>query len=87
MSTGPVDTHQLQQVVRRIVGLFTAKFDPDAHDSTDDREAVVEANVEALRPYAGSLGFFEEDVRAVSRVVVDRTRGALISRGWRDLRG
>lgn len=29
-------------LVRRIVGLFTAKFDPDAHDSTDDREAVVE---------------------------------------------
>jgi pimeloyl-ACP methyl ester carboxylesterase len=49
-----------------------------------DEDAVVEANLDALRPFAGSLGVDEEEMREVSRVVVRRTRdmAASVTNHW-----
>jgi pimeloyl-ACP methyl ester carboxylesterase len=49
-----------------------------------DEAAVVEANLDALRPYAGSLGLDEDHLREVSRTVVRRTRdmAASITNHW-----
>jgi len=75
------DTTTLPPPERRVVDTFSQAA-PDVDWS--DQAAVVEANVEALRPYAGSLGFDEEHVRAVSRIVVRRTRdmAASVANHW-----
>ncbi len=59
-------------------------FDQETPDvDWSDEEAVVQGNVDALRPYAGSL-WDEDEVRAVSRIVVRRTRdmAASVTNHW-----
>ena len=51
-----------------------ATFEPTQQElDWSDRDAVVDRMVEEHRPFAGSLGLDEERVRAISRIVVDRT--------------
>jgi pimeloyl-ACP methyl ester carboxylesterase len=60
-------------------------FSQEAPDvDWSDEDAVVEANLDALRPFAGSLGVDEAEMREVSRVVVRRTRdmAASVTNHW-----
>ncbi len=52
-----------------------ATFEPTQEDDLDwdNPVAVVDRMVEEHRPFAGSLGLDEESVRAISRLVVERT--------------
>jgi pimeloyl-ACP methyl ester carboxylesterase len=59
-------------------------FSQEAPDvDWSDEDAVVEANLHALRPFAGSL-WDEQEMREVSRVVVRRTRdmAASVTNHW-----
>ncbi|MCW2848755.1 MAG: alpha/beta hydrolase [Marmoricola sp.] len=75
-----VGTAPLPPPEARVADTFSQST-PDVDWS--DEEAVVQGNVDALRPFAGSL-WDEDAVRAVSRVVVRRTRdmAASVSNHW-----
>jgi pimeloyl-ACP methyl ester carboxylesterase len=75
ISTSPAgerrDKRDLPPPAPRAAAAFA---DPPSEPGWDDRDAVVDYLVESERPFAGSLGFDEERVRRVARVVVDRSR-------------
>jgi pimeloyl-ACP methyl ester carboxylesterase len=75
------DRRDLPPPAPRVAETFA---DPPPAPDWDDRDAVVTYLVEGERPYAGSLGFDEQRVRRVARVVVDRTRdiAATMTNHW-----
>lgn len=75
ISTSPAgerrDQSDLPPPASRVAATFA---DPPSEPDWGDRDAVVDYLVEGERPFAGSLGFDEEWVRRVARIVVDRSR-------------
>ena len=55
----------------QVAATFT---NPDPEPDWTDRDAVIAYRVDAERPYAGSLGFDEPNVRRLATQEVDRTR-------------
>jgi pimeloyl-ACP methyl ester carboxylesterase len=70
MSTSPDGASELGPPTPALLATFT---NPAPPPDWSDREAVIEYIVDAHRPYAGTLPFDEDDVRAVAAIVVDRT--------------
>jgi pimeloyl-ACP methyl ester carboxylesterase len=72
-SSGPggSDNPDLPPIEPEIAELFT---NPPPPPDWSDRDAAIEHIVEEHRPYAGTLAFDADEVRALATVVVDRTR-------------
>jgi len=71
ISTSPGPEDDLPPMADRLQKLFS---DPPPPPDWSDPDAAVEYIVEEHRPYAGSLGFDEDAVRAIATAVVGRTR-------------
>lgn len=70
MSTSPDAGPDLPPPTEAIMAGFE---NPPPPPDWSKRDAVIDHIVESHRPYAGSLGFDEDEVRAVAAAVVDRT--------------
>jgi pimeloyl-ACP methyl ester carboxylesterase len=80
ISTSPGPDDDLPPMTDRLQKLFS---DPPPPPDWSDRDAAVDYIVEEHRPYAGSLGFDEDGVRAIATTVVGRTHDlAAASNHW-----
>jgi len=71
ISTSPGPEDDLPPMADRLQKLFS---DPPPPPDWSDRDAATDYIVEEHRPYAGSLGFDEDVVRAIATTVVGRAR-------------